>query len=225
MAFTLRTSNENGNGASGTQVTVSVSGVVAGDFVVACGANASSVDLSSISDGTSSFTLRPSNSGGTLRCQSAYLLSSSASGSLTYTFTWASACVAREAHVYVFNPGGGTQAYDTESNGTYVPSGTSINTGNIATASTDEAVVAFCYHNAAETASSKLINGVAADGTLDPGGSMSSWYKIFASTFSGGGGTGTLATGTEMLANLIAIKNSSAAGPSSRPNLMLLGVG
>jgi hypothetical protein len=218
MAYTIRNSAENGGGGGSSTLTVTLSGtsVVAGDLVVVAAACASSGTVNQISDGTTNLTLLTADVNATDQVTIGYLLSSVATGLLTYTVTYSASVSQRECHVYVFNPAGASSSLDAERHDGLSASGTAVDSNAITTTGTDEAVVCFCYHDTGAAMTAKQINSVAFDGTLDPAGNMSSWYKIFTSTFTGNG-TGTLPGATRWMAPIAAFKSSAGGGGAAAP--------
>lgn len=215
MAITFRNSNENGGGGSAGTVAVTVTSISAGDIIIVAAANDTSQDITQISDGTSNLTLRTQLSSSGARLRVGYLLSSVASGSVTYTATFGASASAREIHAWAFNPGGGTAAFDTSREDAVQVSTTDVNSGNITTTGTDEVVVSFTYQETGGTHTSESINGVAADGTpLDPGGNMSSWYRIVTGTFTGESSS-TLSNTSRHITSIIGINTGSGGDVST----------
>ncbi len=207
MSWTFRTSNENGGGGAATTVAVTVTGMAAHDVIVVGVGTGDAIDVSSVDDTGSAYTARALNTAQTnTRCKFFYKLDNDKAGSVTYTATYASAATAREIHVWAFTPVG-TPSFDVDRTdaGSGAGAGTAIDTGAITTTAADEVVVTFCYHSVGTTLSSQQINGVAADGTLDPGGNATSFYRIVSGTFTGNG-TGTAGVSVSHVESIISFK-------------------
>lgn len=193
VSWSLVGSSGSFGAGSSTTITSNVASVAAGDTVIVEAINDNSQDTMSVSDGTSSLTGLTLNSVSVLRHKTFYLLSSVATGTVTYTVTYGAptATTNRGILVYVFRASGGTVSFDQDNRGNEF-FGTTIATGNITTTGTDELVVVGHFNSSAVVPTSQQINGVAADGTHAEGSDLlHQWYRIVSSTFTGQG-TGTM---------------------------------
>jgi hypothetical protein len=195
--------------ASGTTLSVTLPNVKAGSLLVAYvkweGTSASTV---TVSDGTSTFTADTLNTAANndLRGRFFYLLSSSASGSVTYTATWSTSKEFRKLLVFEYSYGGGTVSFD-GSNRATATSGT-LNSGNITTTGTDEIVFGAYGEYDANNTTAERINGVLADQVVRSS-FASMWSKSFTAPFTGAAtATGNSST---WIGNVIAFKRT--AGP------------
>lgn len=193
-----------------TTSTVTLTGVSAGSLIIVGQKSEGTGEgaITGISDGTSSFTLatETEHANGDLRWCYGYLLSSVASGSVTYTVTRAASATFYWTFVMEFSYSGGSASFDTE-NGA---SGTSTapNSGSITTGAAKTVCLGGYSHYNAVTISSMLIGGAAADGSqpTTPGSSESAmWYKILNSAGSGTA-SGTLSGSSEWVCRVISIK-------------------
>jgi hypothetical protein len=168
-----------------TTLSVTLTGVAPGSLVVAYvkweDTAASTVTLS---DGTSAFTpdTRVSAANGDLHGQFFYLLSSTASGTVTYTATWSAARPYRKLMIYEFSYNGGTVAFDSSNRATGT-SGT-LSSGNITTTGADEIVLGAYGEYSTNNTTTERINGVAADQVLRAS-YASMWSKSFTAPFTG----------------------------------------
>jgi hypothetical protein len=193
-----------------TTLSVQLTGVQAGSLVVAYVKwEGASVPVT-VSDGTSSFTADTQNSGagGELHGRFYYLLSSAASGTVTYTATWSQARPYQRLIVYEYTQSGGVVTFDASNRATATTG--SLNTGAITTTGTDEVVFGAYGEYDARTTASEQINGVAADQVLRTPGYASMWSKRFTAPFTGA----ATATGnsSEWIGNIIAFKRTGG-GP------------
>jgi hypothetical protein len=181
VAFTYKQANH------GTASTIQLTGVVAGDLVFIAVAWALASGSVTVSDGTSSFTMRPAVANGIgFSVQGGYLLSSVKSGTVTYTIsgeTPSSVIVLEFSYSGVCTYDKGTGASGNSA---------SLNSGNITTTGTDELALAIGDANTAP--SSEQIDGLAADSSYASGAPLYAWWKAFASTFTGAA-TATITSG------------------------------
>jgi hypothetical protein len=158
-----------------------------------------------LSDGMSTFTADTINSAanGDLHGRFYYLLSSAASGTVTYTATWSAARPYRRLLLYEYRYGG-TVSYDTSNRAT-ATSG-SLNTGIISTTGADEVVFAAYGEYGPNNTTSEQVGGIAADRVLR-NGFASMWSKSFSSPVTGAG----TATGNSQpwIGNVIAFKRAT----------------
>jgi YVTN family beta-propeller protein len=198
-----------------TTLSAQMTGVKAGSLIVAFvkweGSPASTVTLS---DGTSTFTADTINTAANndLNGRFYYLLSSSASGTVTYTATWSVARPYRKLMLFEYSYTGGTVAFDASNRAT-ATSGT-LSSGNITTTGTDEVVFGGYGEYDAAITTTERVNGVAADQVVRASyGSM--WSKTFTSTFTGAAtASGNSST---WVGNAIAFKHVTA--PNTPPTI------
>jgi len=180
--------------------------VKAGSLLVAYvkweGTSASTVN---VSDGTSTFTGDTLNNGAgnDLNGRFYYLLSSGASGTVTYTATWSAGRPFRKLIVYEYSYSGGTVSFD-GSNRATASSGT-LNSGNITTTGTEEIVFGSYGEYDANNTTTERINGVAADQVVRAS-YAAMWSKGFTAPFTGAAtASGNSAT---WIGNVIAFKRT-----------------
>jgi len=165
--FTFVNSAATGTLSSGaTSIAVAVTNVQAGDLVVIFAKWESTVGTPSMSDGTSSLTLDPdgvkSHDSGDPKTAMFYLLSSVASGTVTYTLTYGATQTWRDLIAMVYRPSGGTVEFKDSVTGSGID--TSASSGNITTST--KTGVAFAGYGENGTPPSNLaINGAAPDQT------------------------------------------------------------
>lgn len=182
MSFTLNNGNSGINSGSNISVAVVVTGVLAGDLVVAYANDNGGVQSPiTISDGTTSLTpLTEVTISTVVESQIFYLLSSVASGSVTYTATWNANVSTPSLAVYVFTPSG-TVVFD-QANQAGGAGVTTKSSGNITTTGTDELV--FGAQQGESAYISLTINGSAPTALVGTG-SFRLGYLAFGSTFTG----------------------------------------
>lgn len=186
--------NNSDNGVS--SIAVTVSSTASTNLLVGCVRWSNAVTLSSISDGTTSFTLRSTN---TLLDHIAlgYLLSAN-SGKTSITFTFSGSAGFIRAHVWEFHTDSGTWAFDAGDGNNNGTTPTSPASGSITTA-TPSVAVCHMENNNNSSYSSNQIGGTAAGASIPTEGTgeiYSSWYRIMTSgasvtgtsTLSGGSG-------------------------------------
>lgn len=188
--------------------TVSLTGVSAGNIiVVGCRWYNDDSGNASISDGNGSdtFTALTRRVDATGREEQLfYLLSSAASGSVTYT------CTAPGSSAYVnvaaaeFSQSS-PASYDT-TNGA-VGNSETLNTGNISTGAANSLVVVYGENGSGSDFTDLLIGGAAPDGSVQGGyGVNSLWWKIYTSTQTNISGGATTST-TSWAGTILSIKN------------------
>lgn len=230
MAFARINSNSGSNesGSTGTTITTSLTGVSAGSVMVAWvkheGADSVTV---TVSDGTTSFTDRPivhSIHADTTSGQFFYLLSSVASGSVTYTATFSTAVAYRSIAIYELSAGAAASFDVSNGSGADAAGGNTITSGTVTT--TGSTAVAFGGYAEASSASfsSPLINGVAADHTTNVGTFGRVWMKTLSATFSGGAATATLPSGNVAATAILVLKEGSAGRTTKNTRSAPLGV-
>lgn len=212
MAFTLRSSNTVGTG-SGTTAAVQLTSIAAGDVVVVWAANGASVDINSVSDGTTSLTLLNQLSNGSLRTRIAYLLASVATGSVTYTITFASSVGANVCAAAFVPPS--AASFDVDLATGVGGSGTAISSGNITTTGSDELVVGCASNENTAGYTAHLVNSVAADGNVIKNGA-SLWWRFVSATFTGAA-TVTIDVSSRWSCHVVAIK----AAPDTHKYLLV----
>jgi len=215
MSFTFNTSGVNNAGGASASLTVALTGINLGDMVVMhVGADTSSTTpVFSGSDGTSSFASGTFGEATVALCydQLLYLLSSTVSGSVTYTASYTGSVVGASVEVYVFTPSSAvTFDIDTATNG--ANNGTSIASGNITTTGTDELVFGAAFSQNVPTYSAQQINGTNATGNIGTNYG-NTWYLHVTSTFTSNA-TCTSSANNWWIARAAAFKISGA------PNLL-----
>lgn len=211
MAFTFTQNNRSHNDASGTSLTVALTGVTAGALIVLPVGWEGADTTITASDGTSSFTAgtHASPNGDQYACF-LYLLSAN-SGNKTYTITWAASRPGRHCQVWEFGSTG-TNSFDVQNTGTGASG--SLASGTVTTTGTDEVVMGLGFpYGATLATSAEQIGGVSADGQLRAGSSenMNGWYRILTGTASGIAATATMDS-IDWVCNIIAFKAASAGG-------------
>lgn len=201
------------NSGSGTTLTAQLLTVTAGNVIIAWVKHEEAPTTLTVSDGTSTFTpaTKVNHGNNDLSSQFHYLLASVASGTVTYTATFAAAKGFRSFVVFEFDPTA-TAAFDTEPTGGGASgSGGTLSSGNMTTTVNDGLVLGAYGNYGSETFTTMAINGVAAAGIQGDDGSTTTsqtggavWYRIPTATFTGAA-TGTGVTGSWIL-NAIAIK-------------------
>lgn len=208
-SITFGAAASNTTGASSTTATVQLTSVSAGHLIAVFVKHEGAPTTITVSDGTTSLTGRTKvdHSNADLSGQWFYLLSSVASGTVTYTATFGAARAFKAMHAFRFSYTG-TAAYDSEPTGGGLPTNpgaTSHTTGTTWTTAQPVCVVLCSYVDySGENSSSRQINGVAETGNTSTGGSGNgsvAWYRILSSTFASGAGTCTTA------ANAISVIN------------------
>lgn len=192
MSFTYVNANAAGGGSSSVgSIGVAVTGVHAGDLVVVGVKFEGSTTTVSVSDGTTTFTQDPDGVQGNAGSQEpwtcvSYLLSSVASGTLTYTATfganrtWTSICV------MVYTPSAAC-SFDNSNTGT--GNSTAVSSGSTVIAGTDGVAFGF-YGEYGNAINVLLINGLAAEHSIfvDPTGNTQHdvlWSRAYSSGFTG----------------------------------------
>jgi len=214
------------SGAAQT-ITVNLTSVVSGEFVFVWAKHEGAATAITVSDGTSSFTQisagTVNHGNGDLSGGSFYLLSSVATGTVTYTadFNGTDSRNFREI-VVIACPGdsGETRSADgtsTENTGT----GTALTSGAITTSGTDTIVFSTFGNYAASTTTLEQIGGTNATGRQEAtGGAASAWWRILTATMSSGQGTATIGT-QDWISQIFAIK-SEAAGSSPAHRVIIV---
>ena len=195
--------------ASATTIAVTQAGVTAGNAKVCWVKHEGAATSITVSDGTTSFTADPlgvqDHSNGDLHGEMFYLLSSAASGSVTYTATFGAARVFRTIMCWEYSYTG-TLAFDDSAFAQHA-GGTAVASGSITTTGTDEAVVAGYGEYSSNTLSSMQINGVAGDHThqLASPNFTATWDRVVTAPFTGQA-TATLSGAQPWLAHVLALK-------------------
>ena len=219
MAFTYKAGAATGTeqSASSTTVAATVSGISVGDLVAVFVKHEGASGTISISDGTSSLTVDPSegivhHGNGDLHSAWYYILSSVASGSVTYTATFLNSEPFRSIMVWDYSYTD-TASFDAAQSASGSAS-SAVASGTINTASTSEVALGGYGEYSARTISAMQINGVNADHThqFTSINFTATWDRILSATFSGGQATGTLTDAEAWNAHIIAFKET-AGGP------------
>lgn len=222
MGFTYVNTGQNGTSASGTSLAATVTGVSAGDLVLVLSKWESSDTTVSVSDGTSSLTQTSAShasvSGSEPFCTCHYLLSSVASGSVTYTVTWGASRPWRDVVVIIYTPSGTVVTDGTPPAGNGGNS-SSLASGSITTTGSDG--IAFgMYGEYGAIISATKINGVNSDRLVTGGfaNHTAIWAKSYTSGFIGTA-TGTLSYSNQWVSEIIAFKISGGGGITVTPSL------
>jgi len=214
-AITFVKSNSNVSAPTSATSTVQLTTVTAGNLIIVAqkSEGAGEQAISGISDGTSSFSLatEKEHTNGDLRWRFGYLLSSVASGTVTYTVTRGNALACCfTTFAFEFSYSGGTAAFDTEPTGGGASGNSNApNSGNMTTGASKCVVLGGYGHYAAVTPSAFQLGGTNADGTepVSPGSGQSvMWYRILSSVMTNGAATCTLTPGENWVCNAMSIK-------------------
>lgn len=188
MSFSSVGKASNSNVGSAPTIAVSVGSVQAGDLVWVFAGDDDSQTITSVSDGTSSFTPLTGASTGSAHGRGFYLLSSVATGTVTYTATFNATALFRSIGAWVFRPTSAA-TFNQQNIGT-TTDGT-LNSGSITTAVSDVLVVAG-DSNSIGLHTSLQIGGVAATDS-DTSGTGAIWYRATTGNVSATGtATGAL---------------------------------
>lgn len=226
MAWTFVSQGGTSTDKSASSLTIAETSasVAAGDLVVVWVKWENGATTVSCSDGTSSLTnWGPGNlsvGGADQRGTLFYLLSSVATGTVTYTATFGAGRSWRGMCVMVYRPSAAA-SLDGTATGTSGTS-TAANSGNLTTTGTDG--VAFgAYGEFGDPIASPLINGSAADQFRDNSASGSSrealWAKSYTSGFTGAA-SGTLSAVNQWICGVIAFKIAAGGGGSILRQIM-----
>lgn len=198
----------------GTTMTNILPTVTAGNLIVIQVKHEGAPTTLTISDGTTSFTAatKVNHSSGQLSQQFFYLLSSVASGTVTYTCTLGAARDFKAMIAWEFDPTG-TAAFDTEpSGGGSSGNGGTLTSGNMTTTANDTVCLGAYAEFSSDSFTTMQINGVAAAGVRASDNSTTttqtracSWYRIPTATFTGAA-TGTGVVADDWIINAIAFK-------------------
>jgi hypothetical protein len=209
MSFTLVNSNSTFGAAGATTVATTVTGVGAGNLVVIYTGNNQPATMTVDDGGSDTPTQDTINTGsGSVRTQFHYILSSVASGSVTYTCTFDVSASNRLIMVYVFSYTG-TCTFD-QANRDGAASSPPVASGNITTTGTDEMCFGGLYSEGNQDMTALQINGTNVTAQVDNDrGTLS--YLAFGSTFTGQF-TANQAVTSRWNAGLIAFKNAGGGG-------------
>lgn len=188
---------------TGTSINAQLTGVSSGSLIVAWVKwESDTTTITSIGDGTSTLSLGTlKRYGGSQSGQFAYLLSSVATGSVTYTTTM-SASVSHKLLLMEFKKTGGSFAYESHNEGSGYS--TSLNSGNITTGATSAVVVGGYAEIGTETFSAQQINGVSATLPSEPNtGYPKVWYRLNVGAFTNGAATATLGASADWVCNVV----------------------
>ena len=227
-SFVVNGSNSNVLYPSGTSITVQLTNVAAGELIVVYTRHDGAPTTMSVSDGTSSFeagTLTD-HANGDFSAQFHYLLTSVATGTVTYTCTVGAARASRMILVARVSYTG-TASLDVQNTGQ--GTSTAPASGTVTTTGTDE-IVWGCYADySGQLTTAEKINAVDADAVIDDSANHNDamWYRVLSATFANGTASGTIAVSNPWICHVIAFK-AAAGGAASvvTPRLLaLLGVG
>lgn len=218
MPFTFHLKNGSGASAGSTTATVVLTGVSVGDLIVVAAkweSGVASAGTATCSDGTSSLTKWAPGELSAIanidpRLVMFYLLSSVATGTVTYTVTFSGSMSFRDVIAMAYAPPSAA-SLDGTPVGAGAASGTAISSGNITTTGTDG--VAFgSYAEFGSSASAMNINGVAADQTQVAAGTANSqlWSKTYSGGYTGAA-TATISFSNSWLCGVIAFKAAGGA--------------
>lgn len=192
------------NGAT----SVTLNGVTAGNLVVVWvkWEGSSSNASASISDGTSSLTMTTLGSVGTSspNGQFGYILSSVASGNVTYTATVPTGGGFINIVAMEFQCDAGVPIYDTDNVGGSA-SGDPVSTANITTTGYDELVIGACGEFSGWTFVAGTINGANAAPIVSANSQTATWYANFSAPFTGAA-TADISAAGAIIVGVIAFK-------------------
>lgn len=219
----VRSGTEDGSDGN---LALAAQNLAAGSLNIACVKWEGSVSLSSITDTAgNTYTLHTNQthslSEPSVRCGS--VLSASGNASNIVTFNFSGSASFKRGVVYEFTYSG-TAGLDVERGSTESDSDTTPSSDTVTTTGTEEVCVAIHGDYQGHTFSNHTINGSADDGNTDMG-DTSAWYKIFASTFSGGASSLTRSGSARWVQRLQCYKITAGGGGSVVRSLGLLGVG
>ena len=194
------------HGSSNSQNTIALTGVTAGSLIALYVKWEGTGSISAVSDGTSAFSAgtQVSHGNGDLHGQWWYLLSSVASGDLTYTTTNSGTVTFKRLRIWEFSYAD-TASLDAQA----AASGTSAapSSGTMTYSGAANTVVLGGYGEySGETISSMLTNGDAADLTTGETTVAVSWEKVYTSAPSNGAASATLGSSRVWIVNGIAFK-------------------
>lgn len=216
-----------GNGAiddtNDATMAVTLTGVTAGDLIVGVakweGTNVAT--LNSVSDGTTSMTLDAlgtlNHANNDLNSRMFYLLSSVASGSLTYTMTLSASRPFKQLAVARFTYTG-TASRNAANQTTVTAPGApwTVVSGNISPSGTELVVCGFWGNYFTNTPSNHLINGVAEDGIFGTANGTQGWYRLLSTGFTNGQATLDEGAGIDANGHIIAFAITSGGQPTMR---------
>ena len=158
-SFAFLRSGAASNDSGATTLTVQLTGVAAGDLIVAYVKYEGAATTVAVSDGASTFAADTAvhAANGDLHGQFFYALAAQASGTVTYTATWAASKPYRKLFVYEYSHSGTVATFDVSGRAT-ATSGT-LNSGAVTTTGTDEVVFGSYGEYSANTTSNEQIGG------------------------------------------------------------------
>jgi hypothetical protein len=224
MTFVAKNAAEN-YGNSATSIQVQLTSVAAGNLIAVGVRWAGASTTCAVSDGTSSLTeftgAAFDEDGGTttLRGRVLYLLSSVASGTVTYTATLGASQNDLEIFAMAYSYSG-TASTDGAGNRNGATSGTSLTSGNITTTGTDGVAFGLHWYAGFPISGTPQINSGNADQTQTNTDHGSIWSKTYTSGFTGQA-TSTLAGSDWWGASIVAFKaagSSASASISASPS-------
>lgn len=216
-----------GNNSDGSSLTVActVASVQAGDLAFTSTSFEGATTTATVSDGTSSLTATAYGvTAGTRNSEpwlaAHYLLSSTATGSVTYTTTLGATRTFKQIAVQVWRPSAAASLDGTAVAAASAAGGsTTPNSGNITTTTSDGLAFA-SYAEFGQATTAELINGVAEDqkqiANAGASRNSSTWSRTFAAGFTGAA-SGTLASAQRWTIGVTAFKISAAAGTVVNP--------
>jgi glucose/arabinose dehydrogenase/PKD repeat protein len=207
-SFAFARSGAASSDGDGTSLTLQLTGVGAGDLIVVYVKYEGSATTATVSDGASTFAADTAvhAANGDLHGQFFYALAAQASGTVTYTATWAASKPYRKLFVYEYSHTGTVATFDVSGRAT-ATTGT-LNSGAVTTTGTDEVAFGSYGEYDASTTSNEQIGGAAAD-QVRRQAYAAVWSKAFASPFTGAAtATGNSST---WISNIIAFKTTGPA--------------
>lgn len=210
--WTFGSSGNNASAGSTTTITVQLTGVTAGDTIVLGVKWEGATTTATCSDGTSSLsggTVVDNAGNGDLSSKMFYLLSSVASGTVTYTVTLGAARSFKNAVAARWSHTGGTVAFDAEATGggdDNVNTTSHTSGATLTTTGSANIAVAFYASYGDATNSTPQINSVNNDGTDANGTTVMWWRNNIGATMSNAAATTTTAANAYSCINLLSIK-------------------
>lgn len=200
----LQQNNATGD-ASATTIAVTLTSVASGSLVVCWAKHEGTATTITMSDGTSSFTMDTyqSHANNDLGGALGYLLSSVATGSVTYTATFGAAKPLRRIFCWEYSH---TQAVSFDTSARNTTDATSITSGSFTTTGSSAVIVAGYGEYAITTLSNCQVNGVAADHCVQ--NAAGSWDRIVSGTFTGAA-TATISVSSGYIVNAAVFKEAS----------------
>lgn len=215
-SFTSVNRNSTSSAGSATTLGVAVTGVHVGDLIFVWSGNDGSQTVSGVSDGTTSLTCLTGVVNTSMNGRICYLLASVASGTVTYTATFAAAATSRFIGAWAFTPSA-SASFDQQNSASDT---TALSSGNITTVGSDVLVVAGDINDAG-VHTALQIGGVNATAT-DSDANGAFWYRATTGTVAA---TGTATAAGRSITAIASFAIAAGLPPASNGSLMLLGAG